>query len=53
MHRHELVVNVFSESVDSLFLFIIQFRKAKLADRVAIKDNLLVLDYRVMAVNSH
>jgi hypothetical protein len=53
MHRYELVVNVFDESVGSLLLFAIQFRKAELADKVAIEGGLLILDYRVMAVNSH
>ena len=53
MHRHELVVGVLSESVGGSFLFAIQFRKAEFADGVAIEGGLLVLDHRVMAVNSH
>ena len=53
MHRHELVVGVLSESVGGSFLFAIQFRKAKLADGVARESRFLVLDHRVLAVNSH
>jgi hypothetical protein len=53
MRQHLSIVDVFGELICCPFLFAIQFCKAKLTDRVAVKSSLRPVDYRVMTVNPY
>jgi hypothetical protein len=53
MHWHEFVVDIFGESVRRPLLFAIPFCENEIADQMTVISGLVLLNDRVMPVNSH